>query len=79
MRLLPFAAFRFVDLFSHLTFFPTAFCDKIYNWCIEIVSFTPGDNGMPVYSYENNKLRGAPTVSSPGVLSKMFSKETVEA
>jgi hypothetical protein len=25
-----------------------AFCDKIYNWCTEIVSFTPGDNGMPV-------------------------------
>jgi len=27
-----------------------AFCDKIYNWCNEIVTFTPGDNGMPVYS-----------------------------
>ena len=25
-----------------------AFCDKIYNWCTEIVSFEPGDNGMPV-------------------------------
>lgn len=25
-----------------------AFCDKIYNWCTEIVSFKPGDNGMPV-------------------------------
>ena len=25
-----------------------AFCDKIYNWCTEIVSFTPGDNGMTV-------------------------------
>ena len=24
------------------------FCDKIYNWCTEIVSFTPGDNGMTV-------------------------------
>mmetsp|Transcript_35922 Transcript_35922/g.78705 ORF Transcript_35922/g.78705 Transcript_35922/m.78705 type:complete len:418 (+) Transcript_35922:126-1379(+) len=22
-----------------------AFCDKIYNWCTEIVSWTPGDNG----------------------------------
>jgi len=22
-----------------------AFCDKIYNWCMEIVSWTPGDNG----------------------------------
>jgi predicted membrane chloride channel (bestrophin family) len=25
-----------------------AFCDKIYNWCIEIVSWSPGDNGMVV-------------------------------
>ena len=23
-----------------------AFCDKIYNWCMEIVSWKPGDNGM---------------------------------
>ena len=22
-----------------------AFCDKIYNWCMEIVSWVPGDNG----------------------------------
>lgn len=22
-----------------------AFCDKIYNWCMEIMSFSPGDNG----------------------------------
>jgi predicted membrane chloride channel (bestrophin family) len=25
-----------------------AFCDKIYNWCNEIVSWEFGDNGMPV-------------------------------
>ena len=25
-----------------------AFCDKIYNWCNEIVSFQAGDNGMRV-------------------------------
>lgn len=25
-----------------------AFCDKIYNWCREIASFAPGDNGKPV-------------------------------
>jgi len=25
-----------------------AFCDKIYNWCMEIVSWTPGDNGRPM-------------------------------
>ena len=25
-----------------------AFCDKIYNWCREISSFAPGDNGKPV-------------------------------
>ena len=33
-----------------------AFCDKIYNWCTEIVSFKPGDNGMPVYYYDNSKM-----------------------
>lgn len=27
-----------------------AFCDKIYNWCTEIVSWQPGDNGMKVHS-----------------------------
>jgi len=25
-----------------------AFCDKIYNWCMEIVSWAPIENGMPV-------------------------------
>ena len=25
-----------------------AFCDKIYNWCTEIASWRPGDNGMRV-------------------------------
>jgi hypothetical protein len=25
-----------------------AFCDKIYNWCVEIVSWAPGDNGRPM-------------------------------
>lgn len=25
-----------------------AFCDKIYNWCTEIVSWSAGDNGMTV-------------------------------
>jgi len=25
-----------------------AFCDKIYNWCMEIVSWSPGDNGQPM-------------------------------
>ena len=32
------------------------FSDKIYNWCREIVNFQPGDNGMPVYYYENYEL-----------------------
>jgi hypothetical protein len=55
-----------------------AFCDRIYNWCTEIVSFTPGDNGMPVYTYENNKMTGSSSTSSPGMLSKIFSKDPVE-
>ena len=25
-----------------------AFCDKIYNWCTEIVSWSPGDYGRPM-------------------------------
>lgn len=25
-----------------------AFCDKIYNWCVEIMSWAPGDNGRPM-------------------------------
>ena len=25
-----------------------AFCDKIYNWCMEIVSWQPGDNGREI-------------------------------
>jgi predicted membrane chloride channel (bestrophin family) len=29
------------------------FCDKIYNWCTEIVSFKPGDNGLPLRKYDN--------------------------
>ena len=24
-----------------------AFCDKIYNWCMEIMSWAPGDSGRP--------------------------------
>jgi hypothetical protein len=32
------------------------FCDKIYNWCTEIVTFKPGDNGMPVYYYDNYSI-----------------------
>lgn len=25
-----------------------AFCDKIYNWCMEIMTWKPGDNGRPM-------------------------------
>lgn len=32
------------------------FCDKIYNWVNEIVSFEPGSNGMPVYYYKNDEM-----------------------
>ena len=41
-----------------------AFCDKIYNWCTEIVSFAPGDNGIPIYKINVDKI---PT-SQAGVL-----------
>ena len=29
-----------------------AFCDKIYNWCTEIMSWQPGDNGAAVKPVE---------------------------
>ena len=38
-----------------------AFCDKIYNWCMEIVSWQPGDNGMRV-----NKPKAEHTVAFLG-------------
>ena len=41
-----------------------AFCDKIYNWCFEIVGFKPGDNGMPVYYYDNYNLELSEGVAS---------------
>jgi hypothetical protein len=28
-----------------------AFCDKIYTWCMEMVTWRPGDNGMSINSY----------------------------
>jgi len=42
-----------------------AFCDKIYNWCTEIVSFSPGDNGMPVYSPTSLPMRDAADMAPP--------------
>jgi predicted membrane chloride channel (bestrophin family) len=33
------------------------FCDKIYNWCNEIVSWQPGDNGMHVHPKEEKYER----------------------
>jgi ion channel-forming bestrophin family protein len=31
------------------------FCDKIYNWCMEIVSWTPGDNGRKLRSRQSKQ------------------------
>ena len=46
-----------------------AFCDKIYNWCMEIMSWSRGDNGSmhkPVRPEHAYFSRGAPTaVSAP--------------
>jgi len=40
-----------------------AFCDKIYNWCTEIVSWEAGDNGTPItdaaYQLPSGDLNGA--------------------
>ena len=38
-----------------------AFCDKIYNWCMEIASFKAGDNGMTI-----NPVRKEHTVAFLG-------------
>ena len=44
-----------------------AFCDKIYNWCVEIVSWTPGDNDMFVAEPrpQDMQLSMAPDKSTP--------------
>jgi ion channel-forming bestrophin family protein len=36
------------------------FCNRIYNWLTEIISFEPGDNGMTIYepSFETTQLVG---------------------
>eukprot|EP00554_Chaetoceros_debilis_P002044 CAMPEP_0194082458 /NCGR_PEP_ID=MMETSP0149-20130528/7965_1 /TAXON_ID=122233 /ORGANISM="Chaetoceros debilis, Strain MM31A-1" /LENGTH=906 /DNA_ID=CAMNT_0038764617 /DNA_START=32 /DNA_END=2752 /DNA_ORIENTATION=- len=45
-----------------------AFCDKMYNWCNEIASFEPGDNGMPVYIYDNSQLNTGPGMAPEAYL-----------
>lgn len=40
------------------------FCDKIYNWCNEIVSFQPGDNGMQVYKEEKTETLPLESIGS---------------
>ena len=47
-----------------------AFCDKIYNWCIEIQSWTPGDNGrsqplmQPQHVYYTTTTPGTGTTTT---------------
>ena len=41
-----------------------AFCDKIYNWCMEIVSWEAGDNGMNIYS--PMLMKGLPVPAASG-------------
>ena len=43
-----------------------AFCDKIYNWCNEIMTFAPGDNGFqtkPVKPQHAYFSSGSPALS----------------
>lgn len=37
-----------------------AFCDKIYNWCMEIVSWAPGDSGRPMKYQLDKVVEAAP-------------------
>jgi hypothetical protein len=46
------------------------FCDKIYNWCNEIVSFDAGDNGMAV-----NSMRPEHTVAFLGGEQKSYTMQ----
>jgi hypothetical protein len=46
-----------------------AFCDKIYKWCTEIVSFAPGDN---------NNVDKIPT-SQAGVESVLMNGDAINA
>jgi hypothetical protein len=41
-----------------------AFCDKIGNWCNEIVSWTPGDNDMYVAEPHPEHMYGVTPASS---------------
>jgi ion channel-forming bestrophin family protein len=47
-----------------------AFCDKIYNWCSEITSWSPGDNGraqkpiLPQHEYFYDPMMSTTTSSS---------------
>jgi hypothetical protein len=44
------------------------FCDKIYNWCMDIVSWEPGDNGMhlntPLPQHTVGVVGGSVTVAA---------------
>jgi predicted membrane chloride channel (bestrophin family) len=42
-----------------------AFCDKIYNWCMEIISWKAGDSGIPVASASVVKKSHATTAPTP--------------
>ena len=43
-----------------------AFCDKIYNWCTEIVSWKPGDTGMQIHDTqpEHGTMNGTDGMTS---------------
>lgn len=40
------------------------FCDKIYNWCNEIVSFQPGDNGVVVHKNDYYNMEPVDIIES---------------
>lgn len=44
-----------------------AFCDKIYNWCMEIVSWEPGDNGRETKPIKTEHAYFTPGVNVNGV------------
>jgi len=46
-----------------------AFCDKIYNWCMEIVSWEAGDNGMPEPQQQPKTVSISPVKESSPVTS----------
>ena len=56
-----------------------AFCDKIYNWCTEIMTWSPGDNGTRVKPVKpEHAYFAAVSISPPVVPRAQFQQQVQE-